>query len=92
MMMIKAGFLGEDWRFIQDGERDAEWRATVKKVWTNWRGDLYCQYLWRYTEKYPWTGMGLMRVRRSGRVLEMLAARGWKTAHTRRSSTACKEL
>jgi beta-lactamase regulating signal transducer with metallopeptidase domain len=75
-VVIKPGFLAEDWEFARNAERTAEWKVSVKKSWTDWKGDLYCQYFWRYTEKYPWTGMGLIRVNRTGKVLELLSRKG----------------
>ena len=75
-MVIKTGFVGEDWHFVTDASPDAGWAVKVKKVWTDWKGDTYCQFYWRYTERYSWTGRALIRLNRSGKVLEWLNRKG----------------
>jgi beta-lactamase regulating signal transducer with metallopeptidase domain len=69
-MIIKPGFVGEGWNRVTDTACSGAWTAKVKKTWTDWRGNTYCQYFFRYPG-YPVTGAALMRVDRSGKVLEL---------------------
>ena len=71
-LVIRADFTGEDWAQAVDARPTWSWRvANVIKSWTDWRGRTYCQYYGRCPGYQGYAG--LLRVSRSGRVLELNA-------------------
>jgi hypothetical protein len=75
-IVIKADYTGEDWRTAKDPARDAGWTIKVKKVWLDQDGNTCCQYFTRYTERYSWTSLVLMRLSKDGKTLEIISRNG----------------
>jgi hypothetical protein len=75
-LVIRPDFVGEDWDTPTDTAPDGVWAVTPKNAWTDWRGDTYCQFSFRYTEQYPGHGVGLIRVDRAGKLLELNSRAG----------------
>ena len=70
-IVIRADYAGEDWDKPSDTASDGVWDIKVHKSWTDWKGNTYCQFYYRYVERYPGRGPALMRVSRNGKVLEL---------------------
>ncbi len=70
-VVIREDFAGEDWDKPGDAASDGVWDIKVHKCWTDWKGSTYCQFYYRYVERYPERGPALMRVSRNGKVLEL---------------------
>jgi beta-lactamase regulating signal transducer with metallopeptidase domain len=69
-IVIRANRTGEDWTRTTDTDPTWLWKVeSIKKTWTDWRGRTYCQYFFRYPGRQG--GVGLLRVSRSGKVLEL---------------------
>lgn len=78
-IVIRPDHTGEDWRTASDPARDAAWDLGLKKAWKDWKGSIYIQFYYRYTERYSWSGPALFRLSRNGRVLEQMDRPGLET-------------
>lgn len=82
MLVVKPGFIGEDWLYPTDAKPDGTWRVKPKKVWTDREGNTYLQFFSTYTEPLTasWvatgTGRVLIRMDRKGQALEFTANYG----------------
>jgi hypothetical protein len=77
MLVVKPGFIGEDWLYPADPKPDGTWHARPKKVWTDGEGNTCLQFFCTYAEPHTASGVptgtsrALYRMDRSGKTLEM---------------------
>ena len=82
MLVVKPGFIGEDWLYPTDAKPDGTWRVKPKKVWTDREGNTYLQFFNSYTEPLTASGVAtgtgrvLIRMDRKGQALEFTANYG----------------
>jgi beta-lactamase regulating signal transducer with metallopeptidase domain len=72
-IVIKPDYTGEDWKVTTQSSPSFEWQVEIQKCWTDGKGNKYCKFFQRYINtpsKYGFTYICLMRVDKSGAVLE----------------------